>query len=254
MRYFLAEACQNTFVLFDCLEMKTLDKTVLEEAHEALKKENRDDALILVNGQKEGAFFIAELVVLGLDGEIAEFCGNGARAAAAYLFNHHRLEGEPALKTARGIHPLIEQGPDTYSVSVPAAKFECNPKFVKSLDAFPEYHYVETGEPHLVIEKNMTDEELAIVGKTLNQQKDIFPQGINVNAWHVLGEGKIHVKTYERGVQRLTRSCGTGSMACAAFYQGKGNVEVTTPGGPLEIIFQNQAILLCGEGLVTEVK
>ncbi len=249
MKYHLTEACQNAFILFDVLQEKGVDPLFLEKAQGCLKKEGRDDALILINGENQGETFMAQMIVLGLDGKIAEFCGNGARAVAAYLFSHFPGCRKIFLKSHLGMIPLLKQGENRYSVTLPGANFTVNPKFITDPKKLGEYRYVETGEPHLTIEKEMDDETLFHLGKTLNAEKELFPCGINVNAWHVLKEGHIHVKTYERGVQRLTRSCGTGSMACAAIYRGQDEIAVTTPGGLLNIRFTKEGIELCGEAL-----
>lgn len=79
---------------------------------------------------------------------------------------------------------------------------------------------------------------------------DIFPLGINVNAWHILKKGSIKVKTYERGVQRLTQSCGTGSMSCASVYATSGLVSVSTPGGDLKITLEKNGIELQGPAFI----
>lgn len=252
INYCLAEACQNRFILFNCLHVAELDQEFLHQAHQHLKKQKRDDALILINGEVHANTFLVQMVVLGLDGKLGEFCGNGARASAAYLFARYPFFKTISLKTARHLCPLTKQEENTYSVKVPPARFEWNHKFITTPTLLQkQFEYVETGEPHLIIEKIMNDSQLTSIGRELNQQTDLFPLGINVNAWHVLEEGTIFVKTYERGAQRLTKSCGTGSMACAAFYRGNGTVQVVTPGGALEIILREHEIELCGQSLIT---
>lgn len=249
MKYYLAEACQNTFVLMDCLETHRIDNLILDSAHQFLKTENRDDALILTQGEFDGNSFYARMVVLGLDGTLGEFCGNGSRACAAYLFKKYPLVENFFLTTTYGIHPLIRYADGGYSIKLPPARFEINEKFIANPSLFKNkygFDYVEMIEPHLIIQKTLSDEELFSLGRELNRQKDLFPHGININAWHILNEGSLHVKTYERGVQRLTRSCGTGSMSCAAFYQSRGNIHVSTPGGGLLIQMQDDGIVLKG--------
>lgn len=257
MKYYLTEACQNTFVLFDCIDEKKISRSVLKQARQCIENENRDDALILLNGHSKFSSFFVELIVLGLDGQIAEFCGNGARACAAYLFSAYPHFKKQFLKTSHGCHPLSKCNDAVYSVKVPPAKFEWNRKFVTDpefLKARYDLEYVETGEPHLIIKQFLEDEQLVSIGRELNKQNWLFPYGINVNAWSELKEGELFVKTYERGVQRLTKSCGTGSMACAAFYSPKGTVQVKTPGGQLSVTFSEDKIELTGEGLLTKMK
>jgi diaminopimelate epimerase len=253
MKYYLAEACENTFVLFDCLSLPMVDETFLEEAHQCLEEEERDDALILVGGEQIDDTLQARLLVLGLDQELGEFCGNGARACAAYLFERHPLRRRFFLLTEQGKHPLAQHAGGIYSIALPPARFEWNKKFIADPALFEKderFCYVEMLEPHLILEGEMSDAELLSLGKEINQRKDLFPLGINVNSWHVLSEGTLSVKTYERGVQRLTRSCGTGSMSCAAFYKKEGTVLVSTPGGLLEITLHKNGIQLKGPAQV----
>ena len=251
MKQYLAEACNNTFILFDCLEVTSLNPEFLKMAHKRLQEEQRDDALILVDGRISGDSFSGKMVVLGLDGELGEYCGNGARACSAYLFAHYGSYKTLQLRTGNFFHKLANLGDNRYSVTLPPVLFARNPKFIAEDAQIAPLQYVEAIEPHLVIQKEMSDEELLLLGRKLNSQKEIFPLGINVNAWHFLKEGTITVKTYERGVQRLTKSCGTGSISCSAsFIHSKGDtgsIEVITPGGPLKIIVRKEEIELCGE-------
>lgn len=255
MKYMLAEACQNTFILVDCISDAYVEECFLQQVHGWLHKENCDDALILINGQAKGDSFCVEMKVLGQDGMLAEFCGNGARACAAYLFNRYPSYPSISLRTKRGEHPLSKHGANSYSVKVPSAHVEWNKKFISNPEWVKEQfgaQYIEAGEPHLLLQKALDDCELLAIGRELNRQKEIFPFGINVNSWHIMEEGKIHVKTYERGVQRLTRSCGTGSIACATSYRGKGTVGVSTPGGALKITFCGKEVELAGESKITK--
>lgn len=255
MKECLAEACHNTFVILDCLDKVSLDDQILQHAHTRLKEEGRDDALILIDGRVEGDSFSAQMVVLGLDGQLGEYCGNGARACAAYLFGLYGSSYRSLfLRTGTWLHRLSQLGENQFSVTLPPVSFVLNPKFI-ALDSHIEpFHYVEAIEPHIVIEKEMSDEELTAMGRMLNEQKTTFPLGINVNAWHRLENGGIAVKTYERGVQRLTQSCGTGSISCAAIASKEEEkpttVGVVTPGGSLQIVIREDEIELCGEGKV----
>ncbi len=256
VNYYLAEACQNTFVLFDCLELSCVDESFLKKAHPCLLKENRDDALILFDGALIDHVMYAHLLVLGQDQALGEFCGNGARACAAYLFKKYPEQSHFYLITQHGKHSLIKYSDEIYSISLPPARFEWNKKFTTSpaqiSHLWPHLTYVEMLEPHLVFNDKVSDAELLSLGREINQRRDLFPLGININCWHALEEGVLEVKTYERGVQRLTRSCGTGSMSCAAFYKKLGNVLVMTSGGPLEITIHKNTMELKGPAFCNE--
>jgi diaminopimelate epimerase len=132
---------------------------------------------------------------------------------------------------------------------LPPASFALNQAFIADVEAYKNLGgvcFVDMLEPHLIIQEALMDEELLLIGRKLNQRVDVFPHGINVNAWHLLENGHLFVKTYERGVQRLTRSCGTGSVSCAAFCKSRGNMFVSTPGGELAITMHKEGIELKG--------
>ncbi len=243
LTYFLAEACQNTFVFFDCIEVPP-DCLFWKRAHAALLKEGRDDAIILTLESKGITALCVKMHVLGVDGKFGEFCGNGARSAAAYLFSHYPEYKEFFIVTRRGTFPLLSLGKGIYAVHLPKVQFSKS-----KVSSIP---YGEILEPHLALEKSLSDHDLCSIGSHLNQKKALYPEGINVNAWEVLNPNLIAVKTYERGVQRLTKSCGTGSSVCASLYlKEEGRVFVKTPGGPLLIRVQKEHLELIGPAQLT---
>lgn len=246
MGYYLAEACQNTFIIFNQLHKKIADERFLLKAHEALLIENADDALILIDSSFKKESMFLQMLVLGHDKTLGEFCGNGARACASLLFETYPRVKKFFLKTAFGSHELKNHQAGIYSINMPLPRFEANPKFV-SQTIPDDFRYVEIIEPHLVCQKMMSDEQLISIGKSLNQQRNLFPRGINVNAYQIQDDQTLFVKTYERGVQRLTKSCGTGSLSCSFVFNPQGQTEVITPGGVLEITFNNHSSLLKGQ-------
>lgn len=247
MKYCFAEACQNTFVLIDCLDQTAVDEKTFAEAHTLLKETGRDDVLILVGGRLVDNTYSAQMLVFGLDGALGEYCGNGARACASYLFANYPYSSF-SLRTSTSSQKLARLGDNQFSVTLPPVSFTPNPKFIKPGTPLSPYIYVEAIEPHLVLHKNLSDAELLQLGQELNAKKETFPLGINVNACYITPTGALSVKTYERGVQRLTRSCGTGSISCAASLKRPGPIDVITPGGPLKVIVSQEGIELCGEG------
>lgn len=250
MNTYLTEACGNTFVLFDCLRQTHLSSSFLKKAHQRLLKENRDDALLLLNGDNLGLTLELEMLVLGVDGQLAEFCGNGARSIAAFLFNYYSHFEHFVLKTPRGKYPLFKHADGNYSVQLQLPQFPSQSSFLPK-GAPKGFFFVDMLEPHLVFQGHLEDRELLRLGRTLNQQKDLFPFGINVNACHLIDKDLLSVTTYERGVQRLTQSCGSGSLASASLYKKEGTMTVKTPGGFLEITFSSHSALLKGPAQAT---
>ncbi len=237
--YFLSDACKNTFVLFDCIGT-ALSEGFWKRVHEVLLQEQRDDALVLTLESESKTALYLKMHVLGADGKLGEFCGNGARSVAAYLFGRYRDYKEFYLVTKKGIFPLLSFGQGVYAVHLPKVQF--------AISKFDSFSYGEILEPHLALKQNLSRRQLFKLGASLNQNKNLFPKGININAWHVLSPSVIAVKTYERGVQRLTQSCGTGSCVCASLYleEKEGKVFVKTPGGFLYVRVLKEHLELIG--------
>jgi len=113
-------------------------------------------------------------------------------------------------------------------------------------------YFTETSEPHLVLFDSLSSDELTAFGAYLNiERRDLFPHGININQVAVLDNKTIRVWTYERGVNRITQACGTGSTSSAVlcYLLGKvqsTNIHVQTSGGTLVIAYeaqQNRSVL-----------
>jgi diaminopimelate epimerase len=79
-------------------------------------------------------------------------------------------------------------------------------------------------------------------GRKIRNSKEFAEKGINVNFVEILHEDEIYVRTYERGVENETFSCGTGVTASALMAahndNGFNRVEVKTKGGELNVEFE----------------
>ena len=249
-----AESSKNTFLLCDFLhetDVKQIDLTAL---HALLLEEKRDDILILLGGKKENSHLSLQFLIYGCDGQFAEFCGNGAVTTAAYLYTQYPQYCAFTLNGPKGSYPLKSFGQGEYAAELPFPSKAWNPQFISNWERFqkkyPDLTYIEALEPHLTIQKEMSNQELLSLGQELNAQKDLFPLGINVNAWQKVKDQMLFVKTYERGVQRLTLACGTGSIASSAHAGLKGNILVQTPGGLLQINWTTQGVELKGKSKI----
>jgi diaminopimelate epimerase len=124
-----------------------------------------------------------------------------------------------------------------------------------------DYHsghmLVNTGSPHFVkFATNVEDIDVVETGREIRHSKEFENEGINVNFVEPIGECNIFVRTYERGVEDETLSCGTGVTASALMSahneNGFNRVEVKTPGGNLSVEFEKmdehhfENIWLCG--------
>jgi diaminopimelate epimerase len=112
---------------------------------------------------------------------------------------------------------------------------------------------VSMGNPHLAC---LTDVDVATLDLTGQPEfdRDLFPDGVNVELVNRVGDGHVRLRVHERGVGE-TRSCGTG--ACAAAYaalvadgRGTGTVVVDVPGGRLTVDVGQTTTVLTGPAVV----
>ena len=122
--------------------------------------------------------------------------------------------------------------------------------------SFSDY-ILDTGSPHYVKPvSNVMGVNVVKEGRDLRYSKRFADAGINVNFVEMMKDGEIYVRTYERGVEDETLSCGTGVTASALIFahnsNGFNHVNVKTPGGSLAVEFDKTAdssfsnIWLCG--------
>jgi diaminopimelate epimerase len=122
-------------------------------------------------------------------------------------------------------------------------------------ERFADY-ILNTGSPHYVrIVNDIKDFDVVKEGKEVRYSRNYSSEGINVNFVQTTDKG-IYVRTYERGVEDETLSCGTGVTASALVFahndRGFNRVEVQTPGGNLAVEFDKldedhfTNIWLCG--------
>jgi len=200
-------ASGNDFVIFH---------TFLEKDYSLLAKElcHRQngvgaDGLIVLVPSNEADF---KWLFYNSDGSHAAMCGNGTRACAHYAFINGLASSEMRFLTDAGlIRSTVE---DTIVESELTEVKKLADKFT---DMDREWHFYDTGVPHLVSEVSSLDEYDKELASKMRYKYDA-----NVN--FVLNDNKaLHVRTYERGVEDETGACGTGMAACfySLYVEGK---------------------------------
>ena len=113
---------------------------------------------------------------------------------------------------------------------------------------------MNTGVPHAVFEvKGILDYPVLDNGRTVRHDER-FPKGSNANFFEVMSPKHIRIRTFERGVENETLSCGTGAtataLAAAKFYGWNEEIVLETLGGRLAVKFSSDMkdIYLCGKG------
>ena len=189
------------------------------------------DGLILIRSHADYDF---EMIYFNADGS-QSFCGNGARCAVAFaaflgIISLHTqflaIDGPHESRIARG------------EVSLKMAKVS---HISESLgDAF-----VHTGSPHHVRwVEDLEDYPVLEQGQLLRHDPCYAPGGSNVNFVEKVSDNEILVRTFERGVENETLSCGTGvtaaALVCGALTQQK-SIQIRTLGGNLRVTFEGNA-------------
>jgi diaminopimelate epimerase len=177
------------------------------------------------------------------DGSVAEMCGNGSRCAARFAYRHGIAGKKMRFATLAGIIEA-EIGEEEAVVRVKmTTPYDFRLDLSLSVgDEERAVGYVNTGVPHAVVFIDNDDVPVAIWGRAVRFHQLFEPKGTNANFVKVLPDGRLKVRTYERGVEAETMACGTGAVASAllaAIQKGmKSPVEVITSGGEmLTILF-----------------
>ncbi|MEJ2004049.1 MAG: diaminopimelate epimerase, partial [Cyclobacteriaceae bacterium] len=107
----------------------------------------------------------------------------------------------------------------------------------------PDGTLVDTGSPHLIRFVQGIDEvDVFGRGREIRYSEAFFEKGVNINFVEITGTDQIKVRTYERGVENETLSCGTGVTAAAIACGTRdmtGPVFISTRGGDLRVSFEN---------------
>ncbi len=204
------------------------------------------DGLMLLN-EKPGFDF--EMKYYNSDGNESSMCGNGGRCITAFAKNLGIVSSNADFIAIDGLHKseIDEQG---------YVKLHMND--VNNILVNETYTELNTGSPHYVHFTDYVDEmDMKKEGKLIRYSPKYKEDGINVNFVEKLAEHSIFVRTYERGVEDETLSCGTGVTASAIAFKvdaiGEQHVKVKTLGGDLEVFFtiENKnavhSVLLCGK-------
>lgn len=186
------------------------------------------DGLILLEDAPEVDF---EMVYYNSDAT-SSMCGNGGRCVVAFANFLGVVQENCTFNAIDGLHQAkIENGIVSLAM-----------QDVTKIDNFKTYSFLNTGSPHHVqLVKGLEDLDVKVEGAKLRYGK-YGSTGSNINFVQAINENTFQVRTYERGVENETLSCGTGVTAVALAMYDKGmtssnQVQLKTPGGDLNVSF-----------------
>ena len=186
------------------------------------------DGLILIRNRPEFDF---EMIYFNADGS-QSMCGNGARCAVAFSDFLGIVNGKTRFLAIDGPHEAIIQEGQVELLMGEVTAFETQ----------DQDHFVNTGSPHHIrMVERVADYPVFEEGRSIRFDSCYAPGGTNVNFIEKLAEDEVFVRTYERGVENETLSCGTGVTAAALVFGTENqinDVKINTLGGKLRVKFQ----------------
>jgi diaminopimelate epimerase len=191
------------------------------------------DGLIFIEDHEKHDF---NMIYFNPDGT-QSLCGNGSRCAVKYANSLGMIGDEAVFLTVDGALNAYLRDNMVY-LKMPD---------VKGYSLHAQDYFIDTGSPHYI--QFVDHVEILDVykrGKDIRYRTEFQPDGTNVNFVEKKADDHIYVRTYERGVEDETLSCGTGVTAAAlatGIKKEKGSVVIETRGGNLRVDFESD-----GEG------
>lgn len=240
LKFYKYQGTGNDFILIDNRERQYDDIDVKSLCYRQFGI--GADGLMLLQ-ETDGYDF--EMVYYNSDGHISTMCGNGGRCIVAFA-------GFLGILKSERVQFLAIDGPHD-AIYLPEWKdgkekntVELQLKNVKEVLKTNNDFVLDTGSPHYVqFVENVNDLDIIKAAHAIRYSETFKEKGINVNFVEILSLNHIKVRTYERGVENETLSCGTGVTASSIAYLSKLNnfetglytINIETPGGQLQVQF-----------------
>lgn len=191
-----------------------------------------DGLILLENGAER-----LRMVYFNSDGRESTMCGNGGRCFARYAQDLGIVEGNTVRFDAiDGYHEASFDGEDVI----------LQMKNCEGIVAKDNGFTLDTGSPHFVHVAEpffWNQPEFVPQARAIRNRPEFIEKGINVNFISETAPGKLRIRTFERGVEDETYSCGTGVTAAALVYgsqHGFNHVALESKGGNLSVSFTPQ--------------
>ena len=190
------------------------------------------DGLMLLENSPHSGFGMR---YFNADGGEGSMCGNGGRCIAAFASHMGVALNEMTFSAVDGIHHARILATDDKTMMVSLRMQD-----VDNVSRQENFFLADTGSPHYVeFVESVEIPGLMERGKQIRYSPAFAPGGVNVNFACFTSQG-IKMRTYERGVENETLSCGTGSVAvalAASILRGGGSWKILAPGGELQVDF-----------------
>ncbi len=189
------------------------------------------DGLILLENSDTTDF---KMVYFNADGNESTMCGNGGRCIVAFANRLGIIKNETTFNAIDGTHYATIEN-DVVNLQM---------KDVSEIKQNDSHIFLDTGSPHHVeFHNDISKIDVKNLGRAIRIGAPYFEEGTNVNFVEQINNNTFKVRTYERGVEDETLSCGTGvtAVAIAASKSKKtlsNTINIETLGGNLNVSFK----------------
>lgn len=235
MTFYKYQGTGNDFIIVDN-RLQLIDKNNTKRIAELCDRRFGigADGFILLENDTSSDF---KMVYYNSDGNESTMCGNGGRCIVAFARFLDIIKNETEFLAIDGLHKAKIEG-DIVHLKM---------QNVNMIDVFENHLFLDTGSPHYVeMVSNIEALDVKSRGSVIRYSKPYNETGSNVNFVEQLADNRFAVRTYERGVEDETLSCGTGVTAVALAMHKinkttDNQIELKVEGGELMVHFTNMA-------------
>ena len=188
------------------------------------------DGLMLLEKSDRSDF---KMIYYNADGNEGSMCGNGGRCIVAFAKSLGLFDQQTSFEALGQM----------YSASLKDDLVSLKMLDVNKIEVHPDHVFLDTGSPHHIqFTDNLSELDVLTEGREIRYGAPYFEAGSNVNFVEKINDYTFKVRTYERGVENETLSCGTGvtAVALAGFHTNKTlakSIDIDTLGGKLHVKF-----------------
>ena len=246
IEFYKYQGTGNDFVILENRDQKYDSLTTEQISHICNRRFGVGaDGLMLLSNHSKLDF---EMFYFNADGNRGSMCGTGARCIVKFAKHQGMYKDTYKFMATDGAHEADIDMQNYVRIKM---------QDVNKVEYHSGHTILNTGSPHFVkMANNVININVVETGGDIRYSNLFKKEGINVNFVETINEDAIFVRTYERGVENETLSCGTGVTAAALVNAhnkiGFNRVKVKTSGGNLSVEYTKidnqhfENIWLCG--------
>ncbi|SDR99118.1 diaminopimelate epimerase [Gramella sp. MAR_2010_147] len=249
LKFYKYQGTGNDFIMIDNRDnrMSKNDTKLVKELCDRKFGIGADGLILLENPEDPQDDF--KMVYFNADGNESSMCGNGGRCLVAFASYLEIIKNTARFTAIDGVH----------EASIKEGVVSLKMQNVKEISENEDFTFLDTGSPHhIVFTQNISEIDIKKEGAAIRfSDRYKASNGTNVNFVEPISANSFSVRTYERGVEDETLSCGTGvtAVALAAFKSGKtgsNSIKLITRGGILGLILRKTGMVFLMSGCLDQ--